>query len=172
MLQCSIFFFFFNFHYRLAWDFSVGQLSSKVLKSSQLVSSSVFTERETCDWMCVTNVPSIVGYMFGWSGPESAAVWRCELARHEARLFVPECEDTYSRAARGTISQPTPAASISQKEYSWWWANTKYNLWNVKMIIRIIEQTSVLTALTKCPPCWDVRRIEDVRFYCKSTRQH
>lgn len=34
----------FYIHYRLAWDFSVGQLSSKVLKSSQLVSSNIFTE--------------------------------------------------------------------------------------------------------------------------------
>lgn len=39
----------FYFHYRLAWNFSVGQLSSKVLKSSQLVSSNIFAEMETCD---------------------------------------------------------------------------------------------------------------------------
>lgn len=49
--------------------------------------------------MSLTYVLFGVGYLSGRSGPEPAAVWRCEPARHEAGLFVLECEDTYSRAA-------------------------------------------------------------------------
>lgn len=94
----------FFFYCRLAWDFSVGQLSSKVLKSSQLVSSNFATKMKVSIRMNLTYVLFGVGYLSGRSGPESAAVWRCEPTRYEARLFVLECEDTYSRAARGTVS--------------------------------------------------------------------
>ncbi len=130
---------FFNFYYRLAWDFSVVQLSSKVLKSSRMVRSTAFTKKENC-FLCVTNVPSFVGYLSGWSGPEPAAVWRCEPAGDEARVFIPECEDTHSRAAWGTISHPTSAAHVSQKEHpGWiWWADAKFNHWNIRMISRLV----------------------------------
>lgn len=129
---------------RLAWDFSVGQLSSKVLKSSQLVSSSIFTKIETCDWICLLNVLSIVGHMFGWSGPEPVAIWGCEPTRDETRISVPVCEDAYSRAARGSVPQPNPGAHIPNKKNSTciWWTNTRYSVWNVKIVIRIIWQTS------------------------------
>lgn len=134
--------------YRLAWDFSVGQLSSKVLKSSQLVRSFVCTEIETYDLMSAWLTLSLcfVGYMFGWSGSESAAVWRCEPTRDEARLFVPECEDAYSRAAWRTVSQPTPAAPVSQKERSRciWWA--KCHIWQMEqclMRLSLVTEKSV-----------------------------
>lgn len=50
-------------YYRLAWDFSVGQLSSKVLKSSQLVGCRVFRDVEDCARMWSYNILSAVGYM-------------------------------------------------------------------------------------------------------------
>lgn len=53
------------FNCRLAWDFSVGQLSSKVLKSSQLVGRHVFTEIENSAQMHVCNILFVVGYMLG-----------------------------------------------------------------------------------------------------------
>ena len=52
----------------------------------------------------------VLGHMFGRIGPEPAAVWGRESTRDEARSSVPECEDAYSRAARGAVPQPTPAA--------------------------------------------------------------
>lgn len=51
--------------YRLAWNFSVGQLSSKVLKSSELVSSLTLVAIETCELVCVTDALLDVGHMFG-----------------------------------------------------------------------------------------------------------
>lgn len=109
--------FLFPFNFRLAWDFSVGQLSSKVLKSSQLVGRRVFTGTENSVRMHLCNVLFVVGYMLGWSGPQPAAVWRRESARDEARLFVSECEDTFSRAAWGIVYQPVLTACGFQKEH-------------------------------------------------------
>lgn len=108
---------FFPFNDRLAWNFSVGQLSSKVLKSSQLVGCHVFTEIENSAWLHICNIFFVVGYMPGWSGPQPAAVWRCESARDETRFFVSECEDAFSRAAWGIVYQSALTARIFQKEH-------------------------------------------------------
>lgn len=57
--------FFPPFNYRLAWDFSVGQLSSKILKSSQLVGHCVFAEIENSARMHVCMILFVAGYMLG-----------------------------------------------------------------------------------------------------------
>lgn len=70
--------------------------------------------------MFMNGVLSILGYMFGGSGPEPVAVWRCELTRDEARLPLAEREDSNGRAARGAVPQSAPAANcFPQRKRSW-----------------------------------------------------
>lgn len=131
---------YYYFHDRLAWDFSVGQLSSKVLKSSQLVSlvlfflcffakiktticlfflssSAALSVKKTTIWNNLNPFLFGAGHLSGRSGSESAAVWRCEPTRHEAGLFVSKCEDTHGGAAWGTVSWSAPAAPVSSKKH-------------------------------------------------------